>query len=176
MILNPTNKKHKRKQFTVKKYRWSNCNEQCEQEIFTNDKAINVLKGCQLTAVAQKRDRRFQKRFKKHLFPFFHMTIFFKQEKKNSIAFKGKKKSSDCLSLLGPQLHLRTLQGIIITSKCQPVDPIGKSDMWSTKILSVEIGFMTSFIPPSAFKRLCTRIAPKIVVLIFGGKPHSAMK
>ena len=36
-----------KKKFTVKKYRWSNCNEQCEQQIFTNDKAINVLKGCQ---------------------------------------------------------------------------------------------------------------------------------
>ena len=173
MILNATNKKHKRKQFTVKKYRWPNCNEQCEQQIFTNDKAINVLKGCQRTAVARKRDRCFQKRF---VSVFSHDNFFFKEEKKNSIAFKGKKKSSDCLSLLGPQLHLRTLQGIIITSKCQPVDPIGKSFMWSTKILSVQIGFMTSFIPPSTFKRLCTRIAPKIVVLIFGGKPHSAMK
>ena len=99
-----------------------------------------------------------------------------KQEKKNSITFKWKKKSSDCLSLLGPQLHLRTFQRIIKTSKCQPVDPIGKSDVWSTKILSVEIGFMTSFIPPSAFIRLCTRTTPKIVVLIFGGKLHSTMK
>ena len=62
---------------TVKKYRWPNCNEQCEQQIFTNDKAINVLKGCQRTAVAQKRDRRFQKRLKEYLFPFFHKTIFF---------------------------------------------------------------------------------------------------
>ena len=40
-----------------------------------------------------------------------------KQKKKNSITFKSKKKSSDSLSLLGPQLHLTTLQGIMMTSK-----------------------------------------------------------
>ena len=51
----------KEKKFTVKKYRWPNCNEQCEEQIFTNDKAINVLKGFQRTAVAQKRDMRFEK-------------------------------------------------------------------------------------------------------------------
>ena len=100
-----------------------------------------------------------------------------KQEKKNSITFKRKKKSSDCLSLLGPQLHLRTLQGIKITSKCLPVDPIGKSVMVSTKILSVEIGSMTIVIPPSAFEIHCTRTDfPKIVVLIFGGKLHFTVK
>ena len=100
-----------------------------------------------------------------------------KQEKKNSITYKWKKKSSYCLSLLGPQLHLTTLQGITITSKCQPVDQIGKSVMVSTKILSVEIGSMTIVIPPSAFIPHCTRIDfQKIVVLIFGGELHFTVK
>ena len=77
MILNATNNKHKRKKFTVKKYRWPNCNEQCEQQIFTNDKAINVLKGFQRTAVAQKRDMRFEKWFKEDFFLFLQMTNLF---------------------------------------------------------------------------------------------------
>ena len=51
----------KEKKFTVKKYRWSNCIEQCEQQISTKDKAINVLKGCQRTAVAKKGGTRFEK-------------------------------------------------------------------------------------------------------------------
>ena len=54
-------KSTKEKKLTVKKYRSPNCNEQCEQQIFTNDKAINLLKGRQRTAVAQKRDTRFVK-------------------------------------------------------------------------------------------------------------------
>ena len=54
-------KSTKEKKFTVKKYRWSNCNEQWEQQILTNDKPINVLKGCQRTAVRQKRDTHFEK-------------------------------------------------------------------------------------------------------------------
>ena len=69
MIFDATNKKHKRKKFTVKKYRWSNCNEQCEEEMKTNDKPIhiliyiyiNVLKGCQRTALAKKKGQALSK-------------------------------------------------------------------------------------------------------------------
>ena len=86
------------------------------------------------------------------------------------------KKTNDFLLLLGPQLHLRLFQGIILTSKCRPVDPIGKSVMWSTKILPVEIGSMTSLIPPSALILHWTRATTKIVVLIFGGKLHFTAK
>ena len=78
------------------------------------------------------------------------------------------KKTNDFLSLLRPQLHLRTFQGITITSKCFPVDPISISGVWSTKILSVEVGCMTIPIPPSAFKRHCTMNITNVVVLIFG--------
>ena len=90
MILNASNKKHKRKKITAKKYHWSNCNEQCEQQIFTNDKAINVLKGCQRTAVAQKETRALKNDSKKIFFLFSHADDEFilKQEKKNSITFK----------------------------------------------------------------------------------------
>ena len=86
------------------------------------------------------------------------------------------KKTNDFLLLLGPQLQLRTFQGITMTSKCQPVDPISMSDVSSTKILSVEIRMMTIIIPPSAFVDLSTRTTPKIVVLIFGGKLHFTVK
>ena len=86
-------------------------------------------------------------------------------------------KSDDFLLMLGPQLHLRTFQGIIKASKCPPVDPISPSVMCSTKILSVEIGCMTTLIPPSAFIPHCTGTTrPKIVVLTFGGKSHFTVK
>ena len=86
------------------------------------------------------------------------------------------KKTNDFLLLLRPQLHLRTFQGITITSKCFPVDPISLSIVWSTKILSVEIRMMTIIIPPTTFIRHCTRTTQKIVVLIFGGKLHFTVK
>ena len=85
-------------------------------------------------------------------------------------------KTNNFLLLFGPQLHLRTFQGITMTSKCPPVDPISMSDVSSTKILSVEIRMMTVIIPPSAFVDLSTRTIPKIVVLIFGGKLHFTVK
>ena len=90
------------------------------------------------------------------------------------------RKSNHVLSLLGPRPHLRTFQNVsrnnVITSKWLLVDPITKSVMWSTKILSVEVGSMTTIIPPTAFIRHCTRTNRQIVVLIFGGKPHSTVK
>ena len=87
-------------------------------------------------------------------------------------------KSHHILLLLGPHLHLRTFQGILITFKCLPVDPISRSDMWSTKILSVEIRMMTTFIPPSAIvdQSTGTRSDKIVIVLIFGGKWPSAVK
>ena len=95
-----------------------------------------------------------------------------RNRERNVIKGTMMKKSNECLSQLWPQLHLRTLQGIINASKSVPVDPIGISLMRSTKILSVEIGSMTTVIPPSAFKSHCTRTG----FLIFGGKLHSTMK
>ena len=107
----------------------------------------------------------------------FFVPLFTRRYVKENWCFStSTKKTNDFLLLLRPQLHLRTFQGIIITSKCLPVDPISTSDVWSTKILSVEIRMMTILIPPSAFMLHCTRTMINVIVLIFGGKPHFTVK
>ena len=59
-------------------------------------------------------------------------------------------KSHHILLLLGSKPHLRTFYEMF-TSKCFPVDSISKSVRWSTRIMSLEIRLMTTFIPPGAF-------------------------
>ena len=63
-----------------------------------------------------------------------------------------------------------------MSSKGIPVDPISKRGLRSSKVLSVEVCFVTSVVPPGAFVSDSTIYGVHIIVSIFGGKLHSAVK
>ena len=54
-----------------------------------------------------------------------------------------------------------------------PVDSIGVRRMWTIEVQSVQIGVVTSIVPPGSFVRLGAAGTVLVIVAIFRGKLHT---
>ena len=72
--------------------------------------------------------------------------------------------------------HLSSLKRVMVTLPCLPVYTDSKFVMVASKIETVQIRFMTTFVPPGSFEFLGTDgIGIMIVVLIFGRERNTTM-
>ena len=66
----------------------------------------------------------------------------------------------------GSDLHLCELERIVVAMPRCPVDSVSVTHVRTAVVATVEIGPMTSAIPPSAFVCLSTVIGPSVVVAV----------
>ena len=72
--------------------------------------------------------------------------------------------------------HLSSLKRVMVTLPCLPVYTDSIFVMVASKIETVQIRFMTTFVPPGSFEFLGTAgIRIMIVVLIFGRERNTTM-
>lgn len=79
-------------------------------------------------------------------------------------------------SYFGPYFHLSAFQGIVMSPEVIPVHPISIRGVWSTKVLSVQIGTVTSVVPPSALVQHSALTWIVVVVLILSGKLQTTVR
>ena len=56
-----------------------------------------------------------------------------------------------------------------------PVDTVSVRRVLSFQVLAVQVGIVTIFVPPSAFKPHRTRVRVLVVVLVFGAELRSKL-
>jgi len=67
-------------------------------------------------------------------------------------------------------LHLSEFQRVVIAFPGFPVDAVSERRMVASQVLAIQVGQMTSSIPPGTFVCHRTLVRPPVVVLVFGGK------
>ena len=72
--------------------------------------------------------------------------------------------------------HFCSLNRVIVTPPCLPVYTISVRRVVAIKVEAVQIGNMTSLVPPSSFKYLGTVTVKRIAVLVFGREGHTKMR
>jgi len=63
-------------------------------------------------------------------------------------------------------LHLSKPQRVLVTMPSSPLDSVSVARMRTSKVATVEIGRMTSIVPPSALEGYCTITAAADVIVI----------
>ena len=58
----------------------------------------------------------------------------------------------------------------------KPINTVCATLLWTTQILSIQVGMVAFVIPPSTLVLDCAVIWPSVVVFIFGGEGPTFMK
>lgn len=69
-----------------------------------------------------------------------------------------------------PHLHRGCLVAVVVPSPRPPVDTVGIARVRSPEVAAVQVGRVTTVVPPGPLELHCTVRGTLVVVLVFGGE------